>query len=102
MSPMRATGPRKVPPKWPNGELWGVVGHDGRGPFFTGVIVSDGVVRSVPPLMAWMQGRLWLECAQLCVDRGWRVWCSEEEQKRLRQEEARNARGSVQLGMDLP
>jgi hypothetical protein len=98
----KVQGPRKLPQKWPNEELWGVMGHNGQYPFYTAVIVSDGVVRSTPPLANWMLGRLWLECAQMCLDRGWQVWhVDTEKQRLLDQEKARHARGSVQMGMDL-
>jgi hypothetical protein len=99
---VKAQGPRKLPQKWPNEELWGVMGHNGQYPFYTAVIVSDGVVRSTPPLANWMLGRLWLECAQMCLDRGWRVWHVDTEKQRLvEQEKARHARGSVQMGMEF-
>lgn len=98
MPRMKVSGPRTLPQRWPDESLWGVAGHDGRGPFYTGVLVSGGVVRSVPPLMAWMQGRRWIECAQECLDRGWRITHVDTE---LAQTRARAKRGDVQLGLDL-
>jgi len=99
--PTKATGPRKLPHKWPGEELWLVAGYDERYAlrFATGVIVSDGMVRSVPPFMAWMFGRDWLGCATECVEKGWLVQKTDTEA--IDRERARLERGLVQETMDL-
>ena len=102
MPRMRVQGKSKLPDRWPDEALWAITGHDGTFPFHCKVIVAGGVVRSAPPLAAWMLGRLWLECATMCAERGWIVTHVDTELAKLRaQEKARNARGSVQIGMDL-
>ena len=79
-------------------ELWAVAGHDGRSAFVAGVIVSGGVVSSVPALMGWMEGRPWLDVAQLCLDRGWTVSPVDPRAtpSGVARERARNRRGVVQ------
>ena len=44
----KTVGPRKLPHRYPDEELWQVAGHDGRTNFVTDVIVSDGTVVSAP------------------------------------------------------
>ena len=96
----KTTGPRKLPHRYPDEELWGVAGHDGRINFVTAVIVSHGTVVSAPNQLAWMGKRDWLECVEACVERGWRVWQADPEQ--IMRVYARNERGAVQTAMDLP
>ena len=99
----KTTGPRRLPNKRPGEELWAISGHDGRVNFVATAIVAGGVVRSVPLLLAWMDGRDWLECAQVCVDKGWTVSQVDPERAAasIDQQRARNSRGEVQLGLDL-
>ena len=99
----KTTGPRKLPHRYPNEELWSVSGHDGRTNFVTGVIVSNGVVKSVPNLLAWMTGQEWLWCAQKCEERGWLISQVDPERamRSMRQERDRNTRGVVQTALDL-
>lgn len=102
MPRMKVTGPKVLPVQWKSGELWQVVGHDGQFPFMVRVIVSDGVVRSAPPLGAWMMGRTWLDVAETCALRGWMVSHLDTDLARLReQEKARNDAGVTQLGLEL-
>lgn len=102
MPRVRVQGKNVLPKRWPDEQLWAITGHDGTFPFHCKVVVAGGVVRSAPPLMAWAQGRLWIDAATLCAERGWIVTHVDTELARLReQEKARNARGSVQLGMEL-
>lgn len=95
----KTSGPRRLPHRRPNEELWGVAGHDGRTNFVTGVIVAGGIVRSVPLLLAWMEGRDWLWCAGKCEEKGWRVWQSDPEA--ITRQRDRNTRGVVQTALDL-
>ena len=67
--------------------------------FATGVIVAGGMVRSVPPFMAWMFGRDWLECATECLEKGWLV--QKTDTSSLERERARLERGIAQTAMNL-
>ena len=95
----KTVGPRKLPHRYPNEALWGVAGHDGQTNFVTGIIVSNGKVVSVPNILAWMDKRDWLECVELCLEKGYRVWQSDPEQ--VTRQYARNERGVVQTALPL-
>ena len=95
----KTTGPRKLPHRYPNEELWSVSGHDGLTNFVVGIVVSNGVVVSVPRLFAWMEKRDWLECVDICLQKGWQVRQSDPEQ--IMRQYARNDQGVVQTAMDL-
>lgn len=99
--PTKRTGPKKLPHRWPGEELWLVAGYDERYAlrFATGIIVSDGMVRSAPPFMSWMFGRDWLGCATECIEHGWLVQKTDTET--IDRERARLERGLVQETMDL-
>ena len=49
--------------------------------------------------MAWIGERDWLECVEVCLEKGWQVWELDPEQ--VMREYARNERGAVQTALDL-
>ena len=105
MPRLKAQGLRaKLPKRWVTESLWIVSGHNGHFPFATGVLVSGvpGIVRQVPALHSWMQGRPWPDVVAQCLDKGWRVeQVDMQDRERVTQERARILQGSSQLGLPL-
>ena len=97
----KTVGPRRLRQRWRGEELWQVAGHNGQTNFVVNLVVAGGMVRSAPNLLAWTEGRDWLECVEVCLGRGWQVRQLDPDAALLAREQARNRRNAVQTALDL-